>query len=316
MIIHYQQVYEQIATMLNAGLDLKKALHTAADVSNRELHDAIIAVGRSIERGDTLARALARQQKIFPLPDRTLIDAGEKSGRLPEVFEALADWYRFKDRLLMIMKSGLMRPFITLTAAAFIMPAPTIFSDSMGAYISSVLLLLVVFYIPPTLIFVLYRKSDKQGSFRLFIDKLFLKIPLAGSALRNMALGRYCFGFWMLFESGVAIDKCAQIATELCGNSVISAMVTGGGRSAQQGSPVSKGFSSELPDDFLAIWKVGEESGRLGETLRRLYEKQIEKAEYYFKELSSWGVRLVSALVGLVIIYYILKNASVFVPKI
>ena len=316
MTVPYQQVYEQIATMLNAGIDLKRALHTSGNVSNRELHDAIIALGKSIDKGDTLARALARQSKVFPLPDRTLIDAGEKSGRLPEVFEALADWYRLKARLLRIIKSGLTRPFLTLTAAAFIMPLPTLFSNSMSTYIFSVLFFLIIFYIPPSLIVVLYRESDKQGPVRLFIEKLFLKIPLFGKALRNMALGRYCFGFWMLFESGVPMDKCAQIATELCGNNVISAMVNGVSKSAQQGNPVSQGFSSELPDDFLSIWMVGEESGRLGVTLRKLYEKQIEKAEYYFKELSYWVVRLVSALVALVLIWHILKNASIFVPKL
>lgn len=315
MTISYEQVYEKIATMLNAGLDLKKAIHTSAIGSDQVLHDAIIAVGKSIEKGDTLAGALARQSRVFPLPDRTLIDAGEKSGRLPDVFQALANWYRLKVRISMIIKSGLTRPVLTLTAAAFIMPLPLIMS-SVGEYISTALFLLIIFYGPLSVTVFLYKRAERQGRFRVFIDKLFLKIPVLGKALRNLSLGRYCFGFWMLFESGVPIEKCAQIATGLCGNSVISEMVSGGMKSAQQGNPVSKGFSSGLPADFLSIWMVGEESGRLGETLRRLHEKQIEKAEYYFNELSRWVIRLVSALVALVMIWYILTNASVFVPKL
>jgi type IV pilus assembly protein PilC len=316
MTISYQQVYEKIATMLNAGLDLKRALRTSANTDNRALHDAIIAVENSIDRGNTLAGALARQSKVFPLPDRTLIDAGEKSGRLPDVFQALANWYKLKARLFGIIKSGLTRPFLSLTAAAFIMPLPSIFSNSIGAYISSVLFFLMIFYIPPCAILFLYQKSDKQGGLRLSVDKLLLKIPLAGNALRNMALGRYCFGFWMLYESSVPMEKCAQIATDLCGNNVISEMVKGGRKSVQQGNPVSEGFSSELPGDFLSIWVVGEKSGRLGETLRKLYEKQIEKAEYYYKEFSYWVVRLISGLIAVVFIWHILKNASIFVPKI
>ena len=111
----------------------------------------------------------------------------------------------------------------------------------------------------------------------------------------------------MLFESGVPIEKCAQIATDLSGNTLISEMVAGGSKSAQQGNPVSSGFSSELPGDFLSIWKVGEESGRLSQTLTKLYKKQIELAENSFLELSQWLPRLVWSLVMIYFAYYIIS---------
>ncbi len=316
MTIFHQQVYDKIAAMLNAGIDLKKALGMAADVGNRELRDAVLALVRSIDRGDTLSGALARQSKSFPLADRTLIDAGERSGRLPRTFQALADWYRLKTRLIMIVRSGLIRPLLTLLAAAFIMPAPVFFRESTGAYILDVLILLIIFFAPSLLMILMYRKADKQGDLRIFIDKMLFKIPLLGKALRNMALGRYCFGFRMLFEAGVPVENCAQVAAGLCGNNVISGMVREGAISAKKGNPVSQGFSSGLPEDFLSIWKVGEESGRLGETLKRLYEKQVQRAEYYFKEFSAWVIRFVSALTGLIMIWYILSSASVFISKI
>ena len=315
MAMSHQQVYESIATMLNAGIDLKKTLRTSVKGAGRELHDALIAVEKSVAKGNTLTSAFAGYPKIFPLFDRTLIDAGEKSGRLPETFQSLADWYRLKTRMLLIIKSGLMRPFLTLTAAAFIIPFPIIIT-SIGKYISSVILLLMIFYIPPVTMIILYRKLHKKGSIRVFLEKTILKIPVVRKATWNLELGRYCFGFRMLFESGVPVEKCAQIATDLCGNSLIAAMVSGGKRSAQQGNPVSSGFSRELPDDFLSIWKVGEESGRLGETLKKLHEKMLEKAEYNFMELSRWIPRLVSTLVALYFIWYILNSAHIFGPRI
>ena len=125
--------------------------------------------------------------------------------------------------------------------------------------------------------------------------------------MRTLALGRYCFGFWMLFESGIPVEKCAKIATDLSGNTLISAMVAGGSESAQQGNPVSSGFSSELPGDFLSIWKVGEKSGRLSQTLTKLYKKQIELAENAFLELSRWLPSLVWALVMIYFAYYIIS---------
>ena len=304
-----------MATMLNAGIDLKKALHTSVKGAIQELFDAVIAIEKSVSKGNTLTRAFSMHLKQFPSFDRTLIEAGEKSGRLPEIFQSLADWYRLKTRMFLIIRSGLMRPFLTLTAAAFIMPLPVIMT-SISKYAFFVILLLMIFYIPPVTIVILYQKLHKKGDFRILIEKTLLKIPIVRKAIWNLELGRYCFGFWMLFESGVLIDKCAQAATDLCGNSVISDMLSGGIRSSQQGSPVSSGFSRELPEDFLAIWKVGEESGRLSETLKKLHEKLLEKAEYNFLELSRWIPRLVSALVALFFIWYILKSWHVFVPKV
>lgn len=315
MAISHQQVYENIATMLNAGVDLKKALHTSVNGAGRELRDAVISVEKSVGKGGTLNRAFSRYPKIFPAFDRALIDAGEKSGRLPEIFQALADWYRLKTRMMLIIKSGLTRPFFSLAAAAFIMPFPTVLTST-GKYIFSVILLLMVFYGPPVTLVILYRKLNEHGSFRVFLEKFLLKIPIAGKAVWNLSLGRYCFGFRMLFESGIPIDKCAQIAADLCGNSVISGMVADGKQNAQQGNPVSSGFSRELPEDFISIWRVGEKSGRLGGTLKKLHEKMLERAEYNFIELSRWIPRLISALIALFFIWYILKSWNVFGPGI
>lgn len=307
MAISYEQVYDGISTMLSSGVDIKVSLNTSVKGANKKLYDAIMAVKKSIEKGDTLSKAFRKQSKVFPLMDRTLVDIGESSGRLPHVFKSLADWYRFKAKILMIIKGGLIKPIGNLLAAAFIMPLPLLFSDSAGSYPLSVLKLLLIFFGPASAIVILYIKSGEQGGFRLFIEKMAFKIPLLGNAMRTLALGRYCFGFWMLFESGVPIEKCAQIATDLSGNTLVSEMVAGGSKSAQQGAPVSSGFSSELPGDFLSIWKVGEESGRLSQTLTKLYKKQIEMAENSFLGLSQWLPRLVWALVMIYFAYHIIS---------
>ena len=315
MTIFYQQVYENIATMLNAGIDLKKTLHTSVNGAHQKLHDAVIAIEKSVSRGNTLTMAFSRHPEIFPPFDRAMIEAGERSGRLPEIFKSLADWYRLKSRMMMIIRSGLIKPLLTLTAAAFIMPAPAIMTSA-GRYLFYVILLLMIFYIPPITLVILYKNLHKKGSSRVFLEKTLLKIPIIRKAVRNMELGRYCFGFWMLYESGVSVDKCAQIAADLCGNSVIADMFSGGQESAQEGNPVSAGFSRDLPEDFLSIWKVGEESGRLGETLKRVHEKLLERAEYNFIEISRWIPRIVSGLIAIFFIWYIFKSWHVFLPGI
>lgn len=316
MPISYQQVYDSMATMLASGLDLKKSLHTSVNGAQKPLHEAVLSVVKSIDRGNTLSRSVIRHPKIFPLLDRTLIDVGEKSGRLPDVFQSLADWYRFRNRIIDIIRAGLTQPVLLLAAAAFIIPLPTIFTDSLFKYISTVLVLLFIFFVPVSVSVILFIKSGEKSGFRMLVEKIFLKIPLVGSAIWNLALARYCFGFRMLYESGVPMENCARISIDLCGNNVIAGMFSGAPESVKHGNPVSEGFSGDLPGDFISIWKIGEESGRLGDTLRKMYEKRIETAEFCFIGLSQWIPRFVYGAVSLFFIMYILRNVSVFIPKI
>ena len=285
----HEEVYGSLATLLDAGLDLKRALRSSVVKGNGDLHDAILATVKSIGRGTTLAGALAKQPEVFPLSDRAMIEVGEKSGRLPEAFRALAEWYRLKAQLWRIMKSGLTRPLLSIHIAAFILPIRRLFlGQTWDEYILSVFSFLMIFYVPTAALIVLYRWSGKQGGFRRLLDGVLSKVPVLGNALRDIALGRYCFGFWTLFVSGFPMPRCAGMAADLSGNAVVSAMVVGGRESARQGKPISRGFSSKVPHDFLALWAVGEESGRLEQTVRHLYEKRIEEGEYYLREFFRW----------------------------
>lgn len=185
-----------------------------------------------------------------------------------------------------------------------------------GEYILSVFGFLMIFYVPTGGMISLYRSSGKQGGFRLLLDSTLLKVPLLGRGLRDIALGRYCFGFWTLFVSGFPMPRCAEIAADLSGNAAVSAMLDGGKESARRGKPVSKGFSSKVPHDFLALWAVGEESGRLDQTLRHIYKERVEQGEYYLKEFSRWLPRFIYVVVAGVIFYYFISKASIFTGRI
>jgi len=316
MKISQLEVYRRLAALSTAGFDLERALQTSIVEGNGARHDAVIAVAISIRRGTTLSRALAKHPEVFPLSDRAMIEAGEKSGRLPEVFTALAEWYELKAQLWRIIKSGMGRPLLSIHAAAFIIPIHMVFMDLWLEYILSVLFFLMIFYVPAGGMISLYRGSDKHGSFRRLLDRALLKMPILGKGLRDIALARYCFGFWTLFTSGFPIPRYAEIAADLSGNAEVSAMLYGGRESAQQGKPISKGFSLELPRDFLVLWEVGEESGRLDQTLRHLYEKRIERGEFYLKEFSRWLPRMIYFLVVIVIIYYLLSEGTIISLRI
>lgn len=62
--------------------------------------------------------------------------------------------------------------------------------------------------------------------------------------------------------------------------------------------------------DFLEIWRVGEEAGKLDDVTKRLADDNAEAAEFWFNEFARWLPRVIYALVALLMIYYIFVNFS------
>ena len=201
-------------------------------------------------------------------------------------------------------------PILLIHAMAFIVPVPgfVLGGWQIEPYLISVVKILSLFYIPAAIIFVILRMTPKTGPLRRLLDHLTLKIPLLGRAVYKLALSRYCWVFHMLIKAGVPITDCAEKATAATGNAVVTDLVKPAAASTKAGRPVSDGLSTELPLDFLDIWRVGEETGNLDDVTKRLADNNAEAAEFWLNEFARWLPRLVYCLVCLLMIYYVFKG--------
>ena len=88
-------VYEQIAALLEQGLELTTALCTmAGEVSNRRLARSLTALADHVTAGYLLSEAMAEQPSSFaPLVVNT-VAAGEASGQLAESIRSLSEHQR------------------------------------------------------------------------------------------------------------------------------------------------------------------------------------------------------------------------------
>ena len=311
MTVKHQQVYDGLANMVSAGINLKAALHTSVTKSSGALHNAVLKVANAIESGSTLAAAIAKHPRVFPRLDTAVIEVAEMSGRLPEAFHALAKWYGLKIRIWHILISGFTYPAIVLHAGAFILPLPLLFQgQALVTYLLAVFSTLFYLYLPIGVIFVIFKLTRGNNPFRRVLDSLLLMVPLLGKALHNLAFGRYCFGFLMLYQCGIPMEKTARFAADLTGNAAVSAMLEGSVQSVRQGMPVSKGFSSAVPKDFKALWITGETTGRLEETLQKIYEDRIDVGQFYLKQFARWLPRVVYAIIIFALLHTTLGRIS------
>ena len=312
MPLRRQELYGNLSTMLDAGLSIKRALAVSVQNSTGRTQSALIAVADAVDSGATLADAMrGSSEGVFSEADVSIIEAGELSGRLAESFTSLGDWYQVKSRTWNAIWSGLALPLVQLHAAALILPIPALVLGNMtlGGYLMTVFFFMLVFlYIPLGVVLAIWRQSGVQGRARGVIDPILLKVPLLGAALRDAALARYCEGFRALYDAGVLMPRCAEIAVELCDNAAVAAMLEGGAKSAHDGNPVSEGFSRNLPHGFIELWTVGEHAGRLAETLQRLSAQHQQQAEHNLKQFGRWVPKICMFLVILLLAYLILTS--------
>ncbi|EEF26318.1 conserved hypothetical protein [Ricinus communis] len=115
----------QMEQLLQAGVPLLQAL---ADLDEQNEHQGMKAalrnVQRDLEAGKLLSQALQAQPKIFPPLLGQLIDAGERTGQLPEIFGHLTRTLSWQAELRSQVRRGLTYPAVLcvmVAIAAYVM---------------------------------------------------------------------------------------------------------------------------------------------------------------------------------------------------
>jgi len=303
-------MYHKLSLLLRAGVPILQSLRNAAGTSSGKIRRALSVVADSVSRGDSLVEAMSRHPKVFMPLDVILVEAGQESGNLTDVLEFLSRWYDFRNRLRRTVVSGMVLPIFLIHFAAVIGPAPgfVLKQYSLTQYYMQTAIILGLLYVPTIIILAILHLTPKTGLPRLFLDALALRIPLFGQAIKNLALGRFCRAFAMLYKAGIPIIECVEVAGGVTGNAVITRMVKGGADSGRAGNLISAGFSSKLPPDLLSIWQVGEDTGKLDEAAERLADEFSEVAELLFTELAKWMPRLVYFAICIIMAIQIIKG--------
>lgn len=304
-------VYDNLSTLLAAGVPLIRSLRTVSAGLRGRLRQAFLQVVESIQKGLPLTDAMGMHPKVFAQLDIMIIHAAEESGNLAESLDLLGKWYEFSKRIKSRTLSGLALPIVVIHVAAFVIPVQALVMGGWDfkAYGHSVLLILLVLcYIPAAVIISVMRFTPETGLARRTLDRFSLTIPGLGKALYKLALSRYCWIFHITSKAGMPITECADMAIKGTGNTVVANLFTQAVASVKAGNPFSEGLSSKLPPEFLEPWRIGEETGQIDEITKRLAEKNAEAAEFWFKQFATWFPRIVYAVICAIMIVMVFKG--------
>ncbi|MHC4439051.1 MAG: type II secretion system F family protein, partial [Planctomycetota bacterium] len=197
--------YNNLSNMLAAGVPVERSLNTLIPGLQGRLQEAFLALADGVAQGNPLAYTMVLYPKIFDPVDIMIVEVGEKSGNLPELIALLSRWHEMSARMLKRMISGLLLPILVLTIAAFVFPLPSfVLGDlSLTSYLLKVAGILMLFWVPAGIIVLIVRTTPKTGRARRVLDNIVLRIPVLGSAIHKLAIGRFCWAFHMLCKAGV-----------------------------------------------------------------------------------------------------------------
>ena len=304
--------YHNLANMLEAGVPVQRSLNTLIPGLTGRLQKAFLALAEGVAQGNPLTHTMVQYPKVFDPVDVMLVEVGEGSGNLPDMIALLSKWHEMSDRMRKRLISGLIFPVLVLTIAAFVyyLPALVLGELSLKAYLFKAAGILMLFWVPAGIIFLIVRTTPKTGQARRVLDKIVLRIPVLGSAVHKLAIGRFCWAFHMLCKAGVPYSESVDMALSVTGNTVIADRFAPAAKSVKGGELMSAGLSKELPLDLVEMWKTGEETGRLDEVSKKLADNYSEQAEFWFAEFTRWFPRFVYFLICLMLIRMILTLAG------
>lgn len=309
--------YDQVANMLNSGLEILFSLKTlAAQTENQRLKEVINGVSKSIEAGDSFSTALSGYPKVFPVLFISMVKAGEASGKLGTVLIRFAQFIEAQEDLRQKIKGVLFYPLILLLAgiavilfiATFIipkfaeifvkagiaLPLPTLILNQVGIGIKKFWYLGILFIILCHIGFRFYIKTE-AGRFN--IDKLKLRLPLFGPLYRKEAISRFTRTLATLVESGVPILQSLDITHDVIANEVLGHIIKNVRASVEKGEKISESLkvSGEFPQDTVQMISVGEETGDLSGMLNKV-------SDFYDMSLGYSIKRLVTVLEPLLLV--------------
>jgi type II secretory pathway component PulF len=112
-----------------------------------------------------------------------------------------------------------------------------------------------------------------------------------------------------LLSAGVSIIDAWELASDASGSPALRRTVSAWRPRVLAGQTPAEAVeeSGVFPDLFAHLYKTGEISGQLDETLRRLYEHYHEEASRKLRAVAQWTPRLIYFAVIILIAYQVVS---------
>jgi type IV pilus assembly protein PilC len=328
--------------LTNAGVPLIEGLTDLRDsVENPRFREVISGLIESIQGGQNLSGALTSYPEVFSPVFRSLIKAGEDTGRLPEVLKSITENLKWEDELAAQAKKLVMYPAfvgtvviaVTIFLMIYLVPQMVSLIKNMGGTLPMHTRLLIfvsdlfvyfwwaILGLPVIAYFVLRYAARTNPAVRYRIDGIKLRLPLLGPILRKIILSRFASIFALMYSSGITILEAIRNAEETAGNAVIREGLETAGQQIAEGKTVTAAFQEValFPPLVVRMLRVGESTGALDTALLNVsyfYNRQVRESVEKMQQLIGPATTIVLGLLIGGILYAIFLPIYDVISKI
>jgi type IV pilus assembly protein PilC len=301
----------QMSTLFEAQVSALRVFELLSSQSEKPaIRRKLGEVASDLQAGNTISEALAKHPDMFSDFYVNMVKSGEESGKLDQTLLYLADYLDRTHEVTSKVKSALIYPaFIVFTFVAVMVLMLTavipkisaILTDSgqeipiytkvvlgiSGFFVDYGVFLLILVVVGGFFLWRYSRTEDGKYSFA----KVKISFPAVKILYRKLYLSRIADNMNVMLLSGIPIVRGLDLTSKIVDNKVFEDVLKQATEDVKTGSSISDALmkSGEIPGIFIAMVKIGEETGQLGNILKTL-------ASFYRREVTN----AIDALVGLI----------------
>ncbi|MEK7206797.1 MAG: type II secretion system F family protein [Pseudomonadota bacterium] len=323
----------QMYTLAKAGVPLLQALRGLRESThNQTMADIIRSIGESLDSGLDLTSALRRHPDVFPTLYISLIQVGETTGTLDEVFLRLALYLEREKDTRDRVKSATRYPMFVVIAVVvalfiinmFVIPAFAKIYANFHVELPWATKLLIatskftVAYWPVMLVSLIgavfairYYINTPEGRYRW--HKLKIRLPAVGNIIFISTLERFTRTLALMIRTGVPLVQGMTVVSRAVDNDFVGERILQMRDGVERGETISRTAAATglFPPLVIQMISVGEETGAVDELMMNVSDYYEREVDYSVKNLSDALQPLLIVVMGILVLILAL---GVFLP--
>lgn len=317
-----ESFYLELASLMDAGLDIKNALQLIRDEQAKKAPKVIFTgLLEKVINGKTLSGSL-KEDKTFTPYEYFTIEIGEETGQLVAVLRQLSDYYKSRVRQRRQIIGALTYPAIVLSVAflsvsfmmnyvvpmfadvfkrfggdlPFLTQKILAISQFMQAWAGRGVFLFFIFI-------VLILINQEKPWYKKYKDLLLQRLPLVKTIVSKIYLSQFSATLQLLLSAKVPLIQALALSRQVTGFYPLQQALTQMESDILQGMPLHQGMAAHkiFPPKMVALVKAGEEANQLELFFKTLYERYSEELDYQTSQLSKFIEPAIIVILGLVV---------------
>ena len=316
-------ISKEMAHLMKSGLPIDRSLTIIIQTSEGKAVQAMSQyLKESLQAGKSLSDAMAARPSDFSELYINMVRVGEMGGILPQVMEKLASFMERTEEIKRYVISSSIYPSILLIIGAVsvgvimgvVVPRfAAIFTD-LGQKIPASTQLLIqasqmlrswwwAGLLGAGIVFIGGWRFSATAYGKERLDRIWIRLPIMGSLLMDIQVGRFTRTLGTLVQSGVPLLKSLSVVRDVVNNSVVKRASEQIYRQVKEGKRVSILMKDQAIFPAMAVQMValGEETGKIGEMLVAVADDLDARVQSRIKSLLALLEPVAILLMGLII---------------